>query len=124
MMAAQQSHSRGFDDVFIANQYQRPVETSIANVFWVKDGTIFTPPLTEGCVAGVMRRHVLAASASLGFTVKEAILTKKQLFEADEAFLTNAIRRIKWIEEIEGYRYSNELTASLHAALFKIPAGS
>ncbi|MBS1775739.1 MAG: aminotransferase class IV [Bacteroidetes bacterium] len=95
-------------DVLIENQ-KNIIESSIANVFWVKNGSVFTPPLASGCVAGTMRRYILENTKNF-LPIKEKPLSKELLFEADEVFLTNAIRRIRWIRRIENHNYSNQIT--------------
>ncbi len=92
-IGAKQAKANKWNDALINNTAGNIIESSIGNIFWVKDGTIFTPPLAEGCVAGVMRRHLLATIAG----IEETPLTLETLLDADEAFITNAIKRVKWI---------------------------
>jgi branched-chain amino acid aminotransferase len=47
------------NDCIVLNSFDRVCDSAIANVFIIKGNTIYTPPLTEGCVAGVMRRWLL-----------------------------------------------------------------
>ena len=58
-MAAIWAKENKLNDALILNQHDRICDSTIANVFWVKDNKIFTPPLNEGCVAGVMRKKIL-----------------------------------------------------------------
>jgi len=64
-------------------------------------------------VAGVMRRHILATIPG----ITERILTKEILLTADEVFLTNAIKKVKWIGSIEDKKYGNNVVKSVMAAL-------
>lgn len=105
------------DDVLLSPDGIHISESSIANIFWVKDGILFTPPLSAGCVAGVMRQHVINRLHG-HIPVLEQLLSKQALYEADEVFLTNAIRRIKWVAAIGEYSYSNRLIGSIHTYLF------
>ncbi len=102
-VAARQAREQKWNDALIVNTDTRIIESTIANIFWVKDGTIYTPPLADGCVAGVMRRRVMELC-----TVEEKSLVIGALFAADEVFLTNAIRKIKWVGRIGDKRYGNE----------------
>jgi len=113
-MAAHQARGNKWNDALISNVKGNIIESTIANIFWIKDGTIFTPPLCEGCIAGVMRRHLMAV-----VPVQEKVLTKEILLQADEVFLTNAIRTIRWIVDLEGSRFSSEKTRELHTLLSK-----
>ncbi len=93
------------------------VETGIANIFWFKNGILYTPPLSEGCVNGTMRNYVLDSLRRTSEVVEHA-LDPDHLYGADEVFATNAIRRIKWIAEINGRQYGHKLTAELYRYLF------
>ena len=105
-LAARQATSRKVDDAIIVNCDGNPIETTIANIFCIKDDTVYTPALSEGCVAGVMRKHVIKELTEKGFTVKEDVITKDFLKSADAVFATNAIRRLKWVERIDDQTYS------------------
>lgn len=106
VMAARYAAYRGWDDALVLNDAGRISESAIANVFIVKDGVIRTPPLSEGCVAGVMRRHLLETLPAAGYPVREQPLTPGDLETAEEIFLTNAIRRVRPVAELEGRGYS------------------
>lgn len=109
-MAARQASANGWGDALIANTSGHIIESTIANIFWVKDGQIHTPPLTEGCVGGVMRRHILASVPA----ITQRPLTETELAHADEIFLTNAIRGVRWI----GKHGSNSYTCRVAHELF------
>ncbi len=112
-IAARQAKEQKWNDALICNTDGHIIESTIANIFWIKDGAVFTPPLTDGCVAGVMRRHILAQIK----TVQEESLNVNTLMQADEVFLTNAIKGIRWIGNFGEARYNNTQTKSLHRAL-------
>lgn len=105
-LAARQAMERKVDDAVILNTDGNAIETTIANLYCIKDGVIYTPPLSEGCVAGVMRRHVLQQLGEAGFEVKEQPVSIDFLKSADAAFATNAIRRLKWIASIDDKEYT------------------
>lgn len=105
-LGARQANLKGADDAIILNTNGNPIETTIANIFCVKDDIVYTPALSEGCVAGVMRKHIIKELTNKGFTVKEGIITKDFLKSADAVFATNAIRRLKWVEYIDEQQYA------------------
>lgn len=104
-LAARQAKAKNVDNALMLNTYGNVIETTLANIFCVKDDIIYTPPLTEGCVAGVMRRYLLQQLPTKGFNISERPFTKEFLQSADAVFTTNAIRRLKWIGNIEGKEY-------------------
>jgi branched-chain amino acid aminotransferase len=118
-MAALYAKKNQVNDCMILNTHDRICETTIANIFCIKDKIIYTPPLSEGCVAGVMRRYLLKALPGTGYTVIEKQLGLKDMQEADEVFLSNAIRGIRWVQRFEDVEYRNEQTASIYDAVIK-----
>jgi branched-chain amino acid aminotransferase len=117
-MAARQARDNKWNDAFILNTKGHIIETSIANVFWLKDDKIYTPPLSEGCIAGVMRAYILDKAAEKGIPIKEKALTAEDLLQADEVFLTNAIRRMKWVKTAENAAYGCTGTQRFSAIIF------
>jgi branched-chain amino acid aminotransferase len=101
------------NDCIILNTNGRVCDATVANVFYVKDGTIFTPPLSEGCVAGVMRSHLLSGLPEQGYTVTEKETTIDDLLEADEMFLTNAVSGLRWVGEFKGKKYGNAAASKI-----------
>lgn len=111
-MAAKQAKAQQWNDALICNTNGHIIESTIANLFWVKDGIIYTPPLADGCIAGVMRRHIMTLT-----TVTEKCCTDDELQQADEVFLTNAIKRIRWVAAIGDKRYTNTTSTTLFSRL-------
>ena len=112
-LAIQFAKDNGFDDAIILNSRGNICEASSSNVFMVQKGVLFTPALSQGCVAGTKRRELLEILPSLGFQVEETIITKDMIFEVEEIFLTNAIRPIRPVICIDNTYYSRELTGML-----------
>jgi branched-chain amino acid aminotransferase len=104
------------DDVLIKHS-NKIIESGIGNVFWVRDKTIYTPPLSDSCVEGVMRTFLLQ-QLSPAFKMQERSLSLNDLYSADEVFITNAIRRIKWVGEVDGHSFQYELIRQIVAAVF------
>ncbi|MFD2920280.1 aminotransferase class IV [Terrimonas rubra] len=111
-MAAIYATQHQWQDSLILNYHQRIIETAIANIFWVKDGAVFTPPLSEGCVAGVMRQYLLDNT-----TITEKLCMIDTLLEADEVFITNAIRGIRPVTAFQEKKYVSSLGLQLAAAI-------
>ncbi|MEY4280721.1 MAG: hypothetical protein RLZ39_133, partial [Bacteroidota bacterium] len=107
-MAAQEAKEKKWNDALVLNSHGNIIESSISNIFWVKNKEIFTPPVSEGCIAGIMRAHWIAVLKEKGIPVIEMPLIKELLLQADEVFLTNSIRKIRWVYAIENKQYKNE----------------
>jgi branched-chain amino acid aminotransferase len=117
VLAALYAQKHALDDCLVLNSRDRIADSTIANLFYVSKGQFFTPPLSEGCVAGVMRRHLLENMPRAGFSIQEKILTPDDLLKADEIFLTNAIRGIRWVGSFQTRQFTNQLTAKVYKQL-------
>ena len=114
-MAALWAKQNRLNDAIMLNAYDRIAEAAIANIFIVKDGILKTPALTEGCISGVVRRHLLQCCRSENIPVEETEITEEDLYQAPEVFLTNAAYGIRWVKSCGENNYSLK-TASV---LFK-----
>lgn len=113
IMAAVWAKENKFNDALILNSGERVCDATIANVFWAKDNKTFTPPLSEGCVAGVMRRRILEINKA----IHQETLTVETLINADEVFLTNVTSGIRWVEQCANKKYANKISGKLFAEL-------
>ena len=120
VMGAVWARENKLNDALILNQHNRICDATIANIFWIKANKIYTPPLSEGCVAGVMRRRILDCKlqiAKLGIDVNESVLTEDILVEADEVFLTNVVTGIRWVKECGNKVYQDGFTSKVFAEI-------
>ena len=99
------------DDALVLNDNDTIADASIYNVFIVKDGVVFTPPLSDGPVAGVLRELLLTRLPDT--KIIEQTITIKDLYNADEIFLTNALRGIRWVEFLDEKRLGNYKTKTI-----------
>lgn len=118
VMAAFFAKKQKWNDAIILNTEGRLCDTTIANIFLIKDEVIYTPKLTEGCVAGVMRKNIINKLIAANYKVLEAALTADDLLAADEVFLTNSIYNIRWVQQIDDKKYANTQTQNIYASVF------
>jgi branched-subunit amino acid aminotransferase/4-amino-4-deoxychorismate lyase len=78
------------------------LEASRANVFAIRDGALFTPPLDGRVLAGTTRAAVLAIAAGAGIEASERGLRRDELLSADEVFLTGSVRGVEPARELDG----------------------
>ena len=107
-MAAQEAKEKKWNDALVLNSQGNIIESSISNIFWVKNKTVYTPPISEGCIAGIRRANWICTLKEKGIPVIEMPLSKEMLLEADEVFLTNSIRKIRWVHAIENKIYGSD----------------
>lgn len=116
-MGALYAKDQQCNDAIILNQHGRISDTTIANIFLIKNGTIFTPPLSEGCIAGTMRQFLINNIAGTGFAITEKIITEEDLQDAGEIFTSNAMTPMKWVAAIGDKKYGNEQILAIYNSM-------
>lgn len=113
VMAALQAKQEKWNDAIVLNTDGRICDTTIANIFIIKNEVVSTPPLSEGCVAGVMRKVVIKHLLEENWQIIEQGISTIDILSADEIFLTNSIGNIKSVQRIEEVTYRNILTQKI-----------
>ncbi len=103
----------GLDDCIIINEHGRIVEASNSNIFLYKNNSIYTPSIEEGCMDGVMRKQLIKIAKGLNINVFEGMVNGSMLLQADEMFLTNAIKGIQWVSAYRQKRFYNKYTKTI-----------
>jgi len=117
VMAALHAKEQKWNDAIILNTNGHICDSTIANVFLIKDETVFTPALEEGCIAGIMRRNILQQLKSNNIPVIEGKITVDDLMNADEIFLTNSIYNMRWVQVIGVKKYGNAYTKKIYSII-------
>lgn len=91
----------GYDEALLVNEHGQVVEGSGENVFVVSDGTLVTPPLSEGVLRGVTRDSVIEFARDLGIPFQESTLLRQDVYVAEEAFYTGTAAEIVPIREVD-----------------------
>jgi branched-chain amino acid aminotransferase len=106
------------DNCLLLNNQKHVVEALNANIFLVKGNTIKTPPLSDGCIKGVMRKQIIDIIKLLpDFTIEESQISPFELQQADEIFLTNVISGIIPISRYRKKEFGNKFAKDLLAKL-------
>jgi aminodeoxychorismate lyase len=90
VLSWEEAQSRDFDEAVTLNERGEIVSATMANIFWFKDGTLHTPSLSTGAIAGVTRAAVLELAAKQFIPAVEGVYELADLTDADEIFLTSA----------------------------------
>ena len=95
----------------LLNDSKNVVEALNGNLFMFLDGKLITPPLSEGCLNGIMRRQILKIAKKIDtIEVLEAPISPFDLQKADELFITNSIVGIIRISKYRKKEYKQELS--------------
>lgn len=100
--AAREAAARGADDALMLNTSGKAASSTIANLFLLKGGELITPDLSQGILPGIMRRTVLDLAPGLGLAPTERAIAPQELTTADAVFLTNSLRFIRPVTDLDG----------------------
>jgi len=100
--AVAEAQKEGFDEVVLLNERGEIAECTAANIFAVKNGKVYTPPLNSGCLEGVTRGILFEIAPEAGIAVIEQALRPEDLYSADEVFVSSTNRNLIGVGEIAG----------------------
>ena len=105
------ANENGLDNCILLNENKNVVEVLQGNIFMLQGNTLITPPISEGCINGVMRKQVIALAKTIeGLEVIEEIISPFDLQKADELFFTNVIKGIQSITKYRKKEFSTTTT--------------
>lgn len=109
IMASREAHVAGADDAVMLTLDHDISETPISNVFWLKNGELFTPSVACDILPGITRQILIELAADeCECPVWEGSYPLKSLFTAEAVFCTNSVREIISVSFLDGYSYSVE----------------
>ncbi|MFT5805884.1 MAG: 4-amino-4-deoxychorismate lyase [Moritella dasanensis] len=112
VMIKQELDANGMADGLVCSTDGYLIETSVANVFWVKAGKVYTPSTKRSGVEGVMKTHVLNLLNTLGFTLCTGDYTIADLQAADEIFITNSVMEVVPVKAIAQGDFCDDLAVN------------
>lgn len=102
ILAKIEANNAGCEEAILLNAEGFVSECTGDNLFIIKEGCLMTPPLSAGALYGITRRVVMEIAHESGFKVTEPNLTRYDLFNADECFLTGTGAEVVPIVKIDG----------------------
>lgn len=119
VMAGLYKKQHKLDEVILLNDNGFICESLSANIFIVYQGQVYTPPLSEGCIAGVMRTNIIKLARENNIEIIEAQINPQVLNQAEEVFVTNASSGVRWVMGYGRKRYFNKIAKNLSLLLNK-----
>jgi branched-chain amino acid aminotransferase len=103
-----------YNNCLILNDSKNIVEAINGNIFMVVGKKLITPPISEGCLNGIMRKQILALAKKIDhLEVLEEVISPFDLQKADELFITNVISGIQPISKYRKKEFTNQLSKDL-----------
>jgi branched-subunit amino acid aminotransferase/4-amino-4-deoxychorismate lyase len=87
VLSRMEAEEAGSEEALVLNTQGHVVESASGSLFWIESGTVCTPPLDSGCLAGITRGVVLELAGRLGLSIAEPLRTPDELRMADGVFL-------------------------------------
>lgn len=106
VLAWEEARARDFDEAVVLNERGEVASAAMANLFWVKHGTVHTPALATGALAGTTRARVMELAEELAVPVVEGVYTLHELADAEEIFLTSAGLGVALVTAFDFHRYT------------------
>ncbi len=106
VLSWEEAQARDFNEAVMLNERGEIVSATMANIFWVKDGTLHTPALSTGAMAGITRAAVIELANKQFIPVIEGVYELADLTEADEIFLTSASLGVALVTTFDFRQYS------------------
>lgn len=116
VLSWEEAKSRDFDEAVLLNERGEVVSATQANIFWTRDGTIYTPSIGCGAVAGVTREVTIELASNLFIPLIEGVFELSDLADADEIFLTSSSIGVAVVTTFDFRQYS-VATGSIAARL-------
>ena len=120
ILARFEAKKSGFDDAIMLNSKGMVCESTVSNIFLLKGRQLITPSLESGILPGITRKTILGLASKVGLTAKEKQITAKELYSADEIFLTNSLMEVMPVVNVDNRRIGTGrpgiFTKKLHLA--------
>ena len=127
-LARTDAHRSGFDEAILLNQDGHVSEGSVENVFLVRRGKVFTPPISDNILEGITRESVIVLlHDELGMEVVERYIDRSELYLAEEIFLVGTGIQVAAVTRIDhrqvGTGEMGSLTKNLRELFFNVVRG-
>jgi branched-subunit amino acid aminotransferase/4-amino-4-deoxychorismate lyase len=123
VLSWEEAHERDFDEAVMLNERGEIVSATMANIFWANNGTVHTPKLSTGALAGITRETVINIASKHFIPLVEGVYEMSDLTDAGEIFLTSSGLGVAPVTTFDFRRYSVEagsITSTLQAAYRKL----
>ena len=117
----------GYDDAIMLGDNDVVAEGSGQNLFLIKNGKIYTPPIETGALGGITRKTVIEIANNLGLETEETNINADQLKDADELFFTGTATEVVGVVSVDGEDITDgkpgEITGNIRQKYLEIVNG-
>jgi branched-chain amino acid aminotransferase len=110
----------GFDEALVMDKNGHVVEGSAENLFIVRDGVIYTPPVSANILEGITRKSIIEIAKNLGYEVVERDIDRTELYFADEIFLSGTGAKVSPVIQVDSYTIADGKVGAVSSRIQKI----
>ncbi len=104
VLATQECKRNGYDEAIMLDNYGLVSEAPGENVFVVRDGKIYTPPISSSVLEGITRDTAISLAKDLGYDLTERAIPRTELYISDEIFLTGTAAEVTPVISVDGHK--------------------
>lgn len=97
------AQSKGYDSALFLNEKEDFSETAFANIFFIKNNEIFTPPISSGLLKGTMRDYLIK-----NYNIIEKEINISEIMDFDEVFISNSLMGIRNVASIDDIKFEKD----------------
>jgi branched-chain amino acid aminotransferase len=101
-----EANQAGVQEALMLNDQGYVTEGSADNIFIVKNGVVYTPPVYLGALEGITRNAIIDVARAIGYEVRESPFTRHDVYVADEVFLTGTAVEVIAVIDVDGRKIS------------------
>ncbi|MFC3908779.1 aminotransferase class IV [Legionella dresdenensis] len=105
--ACRQARAAGSDDALFLNFNNEILETTVANLFLIKNNQLVTPAISNGILAGITRQRILELARKNGIECVERAIPINELYQADSLFTSNALQGVRPVRSVENVNFDS-----------------
>lgn len=124
-LARIEANRHGYAEAVLLNEEGRVCEGTGENLFIVKKGVIYTPPVSDGILEGITRDSIMTLARDRGVEVVERSLVRTDLYTADEMFMTGSAAEVVPVSSVDGRQIGEPgpITLDLQSTFFRVVGG-
>lgn len=127
ILAKREVVQSGYDEAIMLDPQGYVAEASGENIFMVRRGKLYTPPAGASVLAGITRDAVLTLAKELGLSAEERVISRDELYNADEVFFTGTAAEITPVREVDNRKVGSgsrgPITQRIQERFFQIARG-
>jgi branched-chain amino acid aminotransferase len=120
ILAKIESHKAGYEEAILLDERGNVCEGSGENIFVVRDGTIYTPPLAASILNGISRDAVMTIARDLGFEIVEHDISRASVYLADEVFMSGTAAELVPVREVDDHTIGTGRPGEVTLAIQKV----